>query len=1038
MPRALYSERDFQNDFIDYLVRENGYRYRGKNEHSDRFHAMDPDLLFEFLDATQHEQMEELRLRFADEQDMRDALVKMIWAQSNGRRRSRLRLLQNGIDPATGIHLTLMYTKPDSPFNDTLNDAYDANILSVTQEVYADANNRQRIDVILYVNGLAFATSELKDEMAGQTAARDGQAQYKRDRNPSLPYLKPMAGPIVHFTMDTSETFMTTRLQRDKTTFLPFNMGLGDGIDCGAGNPIPDDGTLPTHYMWDHILTRDTIIEILGRYASHIEEEKEDPETGRKIRKEKIIFPRYHQHDCVDAVTEDMRRNGTRLNYLIQHSPGSGKTNEIVWLADHTASLYGADGQKVYDQTLVITDRRAVDRQLQVALRRAERKSGTVEVIGEGKHSEDLAAALASGAKVVVSTIQKFSYALETLKKVRGRRYAVIIDEAHSSTSGENMDAVRKALSDDPDAVQDFITREMERTGALDNVSFVAFTATPKPKTLRMFGRLNSHGQHEPFHVYSLKQAIEEGYCIDPLSNYVTYNTYYQLNKDIESDPRYNTWQAKVAIARWVSLSEESLSEKAEIAVRHFRENMLGKIIGGVEKGMFISFSRKGAALTFLHAKRIIAEMGYDDVRPCVAFTGSLDLPNGLLMDAGYDLGGTEDDPVDRDGETQVTEAWLNGVAEDKLATRFDTRELNLMFVADKYQTGYDQPKLCSMYVDKTLRKIAAVQTLCRLDRPYRPGSYHKQVAVIDFRNTYEAIEKAFSPYYTCTRLSGTVSPEQLYDVYDRLCGFYVIDADEVNKVADILNEGNGKPTAAQRRTVDNIMLRTRRRADELDDGQRKEFRIAMNSFCTNYSFITKMTSLDDEELMKMHWFCLMLRLLPDSTQGILDQISVSEELSIQMLSIEKTGERGGKGTGDKGKKPKRRTSDPILSLPTADAASRIPKSRVDLLSQIVAELNAENQFIKNPDAAVSSLASLVSFLQSNDSLRESARNNTLEDFWEPFKDSFKQAMVDNYQQSSDLFGFLLGDLETSDGEGHANDLMRAVLLTVYDGLKSD
>lgn len=1036
MPRSIYSERQFQNDFIDYLVNEDGYVYRGKNEHSDRAHAMDPDLLFEFLDATQHETLDAFRLHFKTEEDMRGALVEAIWASSCGRRKSRLRVLQNGISPVAGIRFNLMYTKPDAPFNDALNEAYGRNILSVAQEVYADTDNRQRIDVVLYLNGIAFATFELKDELAGQSALVDGQAQYKKDRNPSLAYLRPMAGPIVHFTMDLSEVYMATRLQRERTTFLPFNMGLGQGIECGAGNPIPADGSHPTHYMWDHILTRDVIIEILGRYAEHQEKDEVDPETGRRSHSETIIFPRYHQFDAVDSLTADMRANGTSLNYLIQHSPGSGKTNEIVWLAGHLASLYMGDGTKAYDQVIVMTDRRAVDRQLQAALRRAERKSGTLEVIGEGKHSEDLAKALMGGAKIVVSTIQKFGFALDSLKKVPGRRFAVIIDEAHSSTAGENMDSVRKALSNDDDAVQDYIARELSRTGSLDNVSFVAFTATPKPKTLKMFGRLNAHGQYEAFHVYSLKQAIEEGYCIDPLSNYVTYNTYYQLNKDIESDPRYDTWRAKVAIARWVALSDENLSEKARIAVMHFRENVLGKSIGGDEKGMFISFSRMGAALTFLHAKALIAEEGYDEVRPCVAFTGKLSLPNGLLLDAGYDLGGTDAEPVDRDGTTEATEAWLNGVAESKLPERFDTRSLNLMFAADKYQTGYDQPKLCAMYVDKSLRKVAAVQTLCRLDRPYKPGTYRKQVVVIDFRNGYDAIRKAFAPYYASTRLSGTVRPEQLYDLYDRLEGFYVYDADDVDKVRKVIEGSDGKPSAKDMRTVATIAQRTLRQISKLDDDERKEFRITLNSFLSAYEFMSKVVGLDDEDMMATYWFgSVVLRKALEAKGATPERISVDGELSIRMLSVERA---GGHGTKEKGRKGRRKVADPVLSLSTADAATRIPQSRVDLLSRIVAELNAENRFIKNPDAAVSSLASLVAFLQSNDGLRESARNNSLADFWEPFKDSFKQAMVDNYQQSADLFGFLLADMENNGGEGHANDLMRAVLRTVYDGLRTE
>ena len=546
----ILSEKEYQRYIIDQLVKpECGYVEAPAAEF-DRLFAINRKALFAFLEATQPEKMEALRKIYKG--TMEDTIVAFINQQETRGSGSRLDVLKHGVELAN-IHLDLMYTKPATTFNQELTALYHKNIFTVSEEVWA--SDDERIDLVIFLNGLAIITFELKCNAAGQSY-QDAIYQYRMQRNPKDRLFLWKAGSLVNFAMDLEQVYMCTKLSGSSTFFLPFNMGCGEGIQVGAGNPLLED-EYSVHYMWDDILQKDSLLEILGKFMFIEVSEKEDA-NGKVKKNETVIFPRYHQLDVLRKVLADVKEHGSSLNYLLQHSAGSGKTNEIAWLAHRLASLHSADNKIIFDNIIICTDRVVVDRQLQQAVLGIEHKEGLIRVMDDQCNSTDLANALGGNTKIIATTIQKFPYIVDSVKGLKNKHFAVIIDEAHSSTSGKNMAAITKSLGsgeveNDVD-VEDIITDEIQRNGKQANVSMFAFTATPKPTTLQLFGRVNAQGQYEAFHIYSMKQAIEEGFILDVLQNYITYDTFYRLNKEIEDDPEMKTNDAKRQIARFVQL----------------------------------------------------------------------------------------------------------------------------------------------------------------------------------------------------------------------------------------------------------------------------------------------------------------------------------------------------------------------------------------------------------------------------------------------------------------------------------------------------
>ncbi|MCR5324509.1 MAG: DEAD/DEAH box helicase family protein [Lachnospiraceae bacterium] len=615
----VLSEREYQKYILERL-KENGYEVWPAT-HFDRLFAVNREELFRFLNSTQPETMVALNKVYKSETE--ETIVAAINAEETKARGSRLAVLKKGID-ISNYHLDLLYTKPATTFNKELNALYEKNIFSASEEVWA--SNDERIDLVIFLNGLAIMTFELKANTAGQNY-HDAIYQYRTDRNPKTRIFRFKAGALVNFAMDLEEVYMTTRLDGEATFFLPFNMGNGEGIDTGAGNPLYED-KFSVYYMWENVLKKDSLIEIITKFMFIEVKETKDENTGKTKTTETVIFPRYHQLDVVRKVLDDVSVNHTSQNYLLQHSAGSGKTNEIAWLSHRLASLHDEDNKIIFDNIIICTDRVVVDRQLQQAVLALDHKSGFIRVMDDKCTSADLSDALTGNTKVIVTTIQKFPYVVGTVSGLADKTFAVIIDEAHSSTAGKNMAAVTHVLSagevvDEYADMEDVICDEIARTGKQKNVSMFAFTATPKPTTLQLFGKLNRKGQKEAFHIYSMKQAIEEGFILDVLQNYVTYDTYFTLNKEIKEDPIFKTSAAKRQIARFVDLHETNISQRIEVIIEHFRTTVM-KELGGQAKAMVITASREAAVKYRQAFEDYVTRKGYNDIKAQYQFTVGL------------------------------------------------------------------------------------------------------------------------------------------------------------------------------------------------------------------------------------------------------------------------------------------------------------------------------------------------------------------------------------------------------------------------------
>lgn len=823
----ILSEKEYQH-FIMEELKGNGYIFRTDSDYDRRF-AMDRGLFFKFLEETQPGEMAALRKQYKEKTE--DTIVNFFNSEVTKDRGSLLLTLKHGLT-LPGRHLDLMYTKPATTFNKELTQKYEKNIFSVAEEVWADDN--ERIDLVIFLNGIAIMSFELKCNAAGQSY-QDAIYQYRHDRAPKNRLFLFKAGCLVNFAMDLEQVFMATRLSGEDTFFLPFNRGKGSGKARGAGNEISPETSIGVDYMWEDILQKDTVLELISKFMYVEVKEKTDEVTGKKKVKETLIFPRYHQLDCVRKVLSDVKENGTSMNYLIEHSAGSGKTNSITWLAHRLSSLHDDKNHQIFDNIIIVTDRIVVDRQLQKAVRAIEHKEGMIRVMDDKCSSADLAAALQGNTKIIGTTIQKFPYIVSEVKNLKDKHFAVIIDEAHSSTAGKDMAAITRSLSSgdgEEEDVQDLIQNEIRLQGKQENVSFFAFTATPKPTTLLLFGRLNEHGQYEPFHLYSMKQAIEEGFILDVLSNYTTYKTFYQLNKVIKDDPEYKTSEAKRKIHRFAMLHDTNIGQRIQIILEHFRTSVMNEL-GGEAKAMVITSSRLEAVKYKQAFEAYIERRGYQDVKALVAFSGKVKYKG-----------------------TEYTESGINGFPERLTAQKFDTKEYQVLLVANKYQTGFDQPKLCAMYIMKRLRGVNAVQTLSRLNRICPP--YDKKIFVLDFVNSYEDMQKSFAPYYETTLLANSVTPEAIHNISETIDGFHVIDPDDVEKFNDLLYTEKGEAKKIDKKLKIKLLSyleKAKGRVHELVQEKQREFVKELKHFCRFYEFLLLVSSFEDLELHKKYRF---------------------------------------------------------------------------------------------------------------------------------------------------------------------------------------
>ena len=829
-----------------------------------------------------------------------------------------------------GVSFRVCYFKPESELNDLAVANYQKNICQCIRQWHYSEQNKNSIDMLLAVNGIPVIAIELKNQLTGQSVD-DAKKQWAYNRNPKEPVFGFNKRILAYFACDLYDVYMTTRLEGPMTNFLPFNQGSnGAGRDGGAGNPPNPTGGYVTSYFWENVLQKDKLMDILQKFISYEKTEKKEvmPDGSTNIKKtEKIIFPRYHQLDVVRELVRHVRENGPGHNYLIQHSAGSGKSNSIAWTAYRMASLHNANNEAVYDSVIVVTDRRVLDQQLQATISSFDHTLGSVETIDDKKSSKDLLAAINKGKRVIVTTLQKFPVIYEQVQSAVGKHYAIIIDEAHSSQTGQSAMKLKAALADVSDALEeyaeleqkavdeieakDILVQDMLSQGKHKNLSFFAFTATPKGKTLEIFGEPQPDGSFHPFHIYSMRQAIEEGFILDVLANYTTYKMCYQIAKNVPDNPDVPTSKAVRTIRRYEELHPHNLAQKAAIIVETFRDVTKHKI-GGLGKMMVVTASRLAAVRYYHEIKRYLEQNDYDDIEIMIAFSGSLkdpDDPNSPEY--------TESSMnVDRNGN-RVKESQTKSVFHD---------EGDILIVAEKYQTGFDEPLLHTMIVDKELRDVKAVQTLSRLNRTY-PGKV--DTYVLDFANDVDRIREAFQQFYQETSLDEEINFDLIYTTQKILHDFKVYTEEDIEAVSQIYFDPDVRKANATQGKISNILKPVADKYNMLNQEQRYQFRREVRAFVKWYNYISQITRMFDKDLHKEYILCSYLaKLLPsDKTQPF----DLDNRVKLEYYRLEKTYE----GAIEL-------EATPGSWKPTQPKRAGGQKDRLSPLDEIIARINEE------------------------------------------------------------------------------------------------
>lgn len=852
------TEKGLESHITNYLVEANRYIQRESTDYNN-VSCLDADLLFQFLETTQPKAVEKLKRYHKDL--YRQKIIKRL----NDRIQSKgvIEVLRKGIvDGFTDTKLKLFYDKPVSAYNGSASALYQANIFSVIRQVYYSTKNKNSLDMVVFINGLPVITFELKNELTKQTV-KHAINQYKKDRDPNEELFR-LGRLVVNFAVDTEEVWMCTQLKGEYSYFLPFNKGNNNG----AGNP--PNGGIKTDYLWKEILTKDSLTDIIQNFSQLVTEEKEytDDKGKKRTKKEKkLIFPRYHQLSAVRQLLADAQEKGSGQKYLIQHSAGSGKSNSIAWLSHQLIGLHDKSGSKnIFDTVIVVTDRRVLDAQIRENIKQFQQVGGVVEAITEG--SKQLKAALEDGKKIIITTIQKFPHIVEEIGELPGNNFGIVIDEAHSSLSGQMARKLNESLSklNDEDELksdledydenessevtgEDLIRALVKSRKLLPNASYFAFTATPKNKTLELFGVPYQEGdktKFRAFHLYSMKQAIEEGFIKDVLQNYTTYQSFYALLKKIEDDPEYDKKKAQKKLKAYVESHEHAIKKKSKLMIDHFMENVIHKKrMGGKAKAMMVTSSRKNA-VQYKKAFDAYLKSINSPYKAVVAFSGEIE------------------------GET---EASLNGFSSSSIPSEFEKNEYRFLLVANKYQTGFDQPLLHTMYVDKKLGGVNAVQTLSRLNRSH---PLKKDTFVLDFANTAEDMENAFKPYFESTILGEATDPNKLFDLQDALDNYQVYSREQVEDFSNKIL--NSVPVDQLHASLDESAAIFR---DDLEEEQRADFRAKVKTYVRLYIFLSQIVPFENPYLERLYIFLNHLQnklggdTSVDLAKGVLDNIDM-------------------------------------------------------------------------------------------------------------------------------------------------------------------
>ena len=1004
--RGKHTERRFE-DAIDIELCARGYDKGNPNAYNAERALFSGDVI-DYFKLSQFKKWQSLVDLQGDaaETILLDSLVKELAAKG------ALHVLRHGFK-CFGKSFALAAFKPASGMNPETISAYQQNILRITRQVKFNPGTDQSIDVVLSLNGLPVVTAELKNPMTGQTVEH-AKHQYENQRDPRAPLFRFKERALVHFAVDPDLVFMTTKLEGRLTHWLPFNRGDRNG----AGNPIGQAGNYRTAYLWEQALIRDSLMDILARFV-HLQVEEKQIRTAsaiRTVRKETMIFPRYHQLDAVRKLVSHARIKGPGHNYLVEHSAGSGKSNSIAWLAHHLAGLHNAEDKKVFNSVVVITDRLVLDQQLQDTIYQFEHKKGVVEKIDD--NTQQLAKALAENVPIVISTIQKFPFiaqAINTLAKkgetvkidTKDRRFAVIVDEAHSSAAGKSAQELRSILNKDgieaivaaqildeeddsklsPEARENML-REMAKRPRQPNLSYFAFTATPKFKTLALFDEAGDEGK-SPFHLYSMRQAIQEKFILDVLANYTTYKAYFGMVKAIADDPSVPQREAARALTRFLAFHPHNLRQKVEVIIEHFRTFTKHKI-GGRAKAMVVTGSRLHAVHYKLAIDEYIAEKGYSDIKTLVAFSGEV---------------------VDPDTGKKFTEVVMNnGIKESELAERFATEEFQILIVAEKYQTGFDQPLLHTMYVDKRLDGVQAVQTLSRLNRT-APGK--TDTFVLDFVNEREDIHKAFKPYYRETEIGDMPDVHQLYAIQTELEASSVIDKPEITAFCEIWFRNRRDPTAGEHKQLNGIIDKAVERYKALGDNNQDQFKSKVVSFRNLYAFLAQMIPYQDSDLEKFYTYArFLLSKLPRRSSGL--GYELEEEVALRYYRLEQVSSGSidlEEGEGDPLKGP-------------TEVGLRGADDKKVALSQLIDKLNERfGTDFKPADQLF--FDQIAEAAVDNETLRTAAKVNSMENFKPVFDGMLEGLFVDRMEGNEDIFDRLMNDSEFRNIA--ANDLMRDI-----------
>lgn len=979
----ITSENAFETAIVECLLESGGYNTGDASAFSAELGMFKAEVL-QFLQTTQAKQWDKLAAIHGE--DISNRVIARLYKEMD--LRGALDVIRNGFVDY-GVRFKMAFFKPESSLNSDTLTLYEQNQLKVTRQVYYSKKNKNSVDLVLSLNGLPVATLELKNCFTGQSTA-NAKRQYAttRDNRELLFAFKKRA--LVHFAVDDEEVYMATRIDGSRTYWLPFNKGCNNG----AGNPLNSTG-YRSDYLWRDILTKDSWLEIIGRFI-HLQVEEFEFE-GRTRKKEKLIFPRFHQLDAVRKITHHAQTNGAGHNYLVQHSAGSGKSNSIAWLSYRLSGLHSADNERIFDSVIVVTDRRVLDSQLQNTIYQFEHKSGVVQRID--KDSQQLADAIEGSANIIITTLQKFPFVIDKVGELPNRRYAVIIDEAHSSQGGEASKKMKQVLGnnagvqepypkygegdgeetgDSQDIVSNYIQQidqSAAARGRQTNLSFFAFTATPKYKTLAVFGHKDIEGKPQPFHLYSMRQAIEEGFILDVLQHYTTYQLYFKLCKAIEDDPKINKKKAAQAIGRFVSLHPHNLAQKTEIIIEHFRQVVAMKI-GGRAKAMLVTASRLHAKRYFEEFKRYIKLKGYEQhIKILVAFSGKV---------------------VDDNFPEGVTEPQLTGFGEKELPQKFAEDEYKILIVADKYQTGFDQPLLHTMYIDKVLSNVRAVQTLSRLNRT-APGK--EDTFILDFVNDRQTILDSFQPYYELTTVTDEPEPNHLYDLKAKLDEQQIYLASEVDALARLYFTPTTQMTArTQAQLYSYIYPAVDRYKDMEAESSQDKFKKSLRTWANLYAFMAQIMPFREPEFEKFYAYAkLLLTKLPK--RDLAESMKLSDEIALEYYRLEKI-KAGAIDliTGGEGE----------LNGSTEAGISRSTAEKI-ALSEMVDVLN-ERFGTEFEEADRLFFEQIEAELMQDATLQIQATVNKLDTFKYAFEEMFIDKLIERMDQNQEIFEKIIED----------------------------